>query len=84
MTAFAEFGVRCILDCGCPLSSAKGGTFFWASQAQGGAPEGLRGAQGAFRGGMHISASPGAPLRSYHPLLVGAPICYMEHAPYGG
>jgi hypothetical protein len=36
------------------------------------APEGLRGAQGAFRGG--ISASPGAPLRSYHPLLVGAPI----------
>jgi hypothetical protein len=33
MTAFAEFGVRCVLDCGCPLSSAEGGTFLGASQA---------------------------------------------------
>jgi hypothetical protein len=33
MLAFAEFGVRCVLDCGCPLSPAEGGTFFWASQA---------------------------------------------------
>jgi hypothetical protein len=33
MAAFAEFGVRCALDCGCPLSSAEGGTFLGASQA---------------------------------------------------
>jgi hypothetical protein len=33
MTAFAEFGLRCVLDCGCPLSSAEGGTFLGASQA---------------------------------------------------
>jgi hypothetical protein len=35
----------------------------------------VRGAQGAFRGG--ISASTGAPLRSYHSLLVDAPIWSM-------
>jgi hypothetical protein len=31
MTGFAEFGVRCVLDCSCPLSSAGGGDFFGAS-----------------------------------------------------
>jgi hypothetical protein len=40
-------------------------------------PEGLRGAQGAFRGG--ISAFSGAPLRRYHPLVVGAPIWSTPH-----
>ena len=33
MALFAEFRVRCVLDCGCPLSFAEGGAFFWASRA---------------------------------------------------
>jgi hypothetical protein len=35
---FCGFLVRCVLDCGCPLSSAEGGAFFWASRAGQGAP----------------------------------------------
>jgi hypothetical protein len=31
ITAFAEFGVRCVLDCSCPLSSAGSVDFFGAS-----------------------------------------------------
>jgi hypothetical protein len=38
--------------------------------------------RGAFGGG--IWASPGAPLRRYPPLEVGAPISYMDHPIYGG
>jgi hypothetical protein len=31
MALFAEFAVRCVLDCSCPLSSAEGGDFLEAS-----------------------------------------------------
>jgi hypothetical protein len=54
MTAFAEFGMRCVLDCGCPLSPPnEGGTLFWLRRlgvAQ--APcSGAAGARGAGGGG---------------------------------